>query len=179
VFWFAIIGGLFYSEMTAQQAVENMNNKNAQRRKDTVVLVTGGSGTLGRAVKRESLERAKHHEEKWIFADMKEGDLRQDFETRRLFYRHHPTHVLHLAALSTAVSDGDATNPVDAFRDNMMMNDNLMEAAKDMVSHHRINVGFSSTDPCPSCDWPYAASQGSIDHISRGIPAATKAFGNG
>ena len=54
---------------------------------------------------------------------------REDFETRRLFYRHRPTHVLHLAALSTTVKDGKF--PVDSFRDNILMNDNIMECAKE------------------------------------------------
>jgi hypothetical protein len=148
VFWFTIIGGLFISEMTVQQ---NAEHANTLKRTDTVVLVTGGSGTLGRAIYRESQNRAKEHKEKcvhkkhlwaffdcfvlrrWIFTDIKDGDLRQDFETRRLFIRHRPTHVLHLAALSTAVKDGDILNPVDAFRDNAMMNDNVMEISMQMV----------------------------------------------
>ena len=40
-----------------------------------VVLVTGGSGMVGRAL-QETIEKGRTSEEKWIFASMKDADLR-------------------------------------------------------------------------------------------------------
>jgi hypothetical protein len=64
VFAFTMIGGLFYSELM-QQTEENMN-QNIRRRTDTVVLVTGGTGTLGRAVHRVSRQRGHQHKERCV-----------------------------------------------------------------------------------------------------------------
>jgi hypothetical protein len=64
VFAFTMIGGLFYSEMMAQTE-ENMN-QHMRRRTDTVVLVTGGTGTIGRAVHREITKSRHRHKERCV-----------------------------------------------------------------------------------------------------------------
>ena len=58
------------------------------------VLVTGGSGLVGKA-----LQKVVGHAENWIFLSSKDGDLRSLQDTRRLFEIHRPTHVIHLAAI--------------------------------------------------------------------------------
>lgn len=58
------------------------------------VLVTGGSGLVGKAI-----EKVVGGAENWIFLSSQDGDLRSLKDTRRLFEIHQPTHVVHLAAI--------------------------------------------------------------------------------
>ncbi|KAH9090099.1 hypothetical protein Ae201684P_014852 [Aphanomyces euteiches] len=62
-----------------------------------VILVTGGSGLVGQAVQVEAAT-ADPTQEKWIFVSSKDANLTDPVETRALFEKHRPTHVLHLAA---------------------------------------------------------------------------------
>jgi FlaA1/EpsC-like NDP-sugar epimerase len=90
-----------------------------------VVLVTGGTGLVGQAIKHiietepEGSRFGKQPGETWIFASSSEGDLRwvsmstaprymfhsiadrDASQTRQLFEKYKPTHVIHLAALGT------------------------------------------------------------------------------
>ena len=64
------------------------------------VLVTGGTGLIGRAVEKVVFDTAKcHGAESWIFLSSKEVDLKDKEATNAYFRRHKPTHVLHLAAV--------------------------------------------------------------------------------
>lgn len=65
----------------------------------TVVLVTGGSGLVGQAIK-DFVEEEAHKKagETWIFLSSKEGDLRDRKATEAVFEKYQPTHVIHLAA---------------------------------------------------------------------------------
>lgn len=64
---------------------------------EKVVLVTGGTGLVGKAV-----EYITQHEgaeaERWVFVGSKDADLLNLESTKALFDRVKPTHVLHLAA---------------------------------------------------------------------------------
>ncbi|KAK3720319.1 hypothetical protein QZH41_020399, partial [Actinostola sp. cb2023] len=63
------------------------------------VVVTGGSGLVGRAIKKVVEAEESRPNEEWIFLSSKDGDL-TDFEsTKALFEKHKPTHVIHLAAM--------------------------------------------------------------------------------
>lgn len=65
----------------------------------TVVLVTGGSGLVGQAIKEFVEEEGNKKEgETWIFLSSKEGDLRDRKSTVAVFEKYQPTHVIHLAA---------------------------------------------------------------------------------
>ncbi len=64
--------------------------------KEVVVLVTGGSGLVGQAVRE--VVQVDSRGETWVFARSKDADLTNMEETRALFKRVQPTHVLHLAA---------------------------------------------------------------------------------
>jgi GDP-L-fucose synthase len=90
---------------------------------NTVVLVTGGTGLVGSAIKHiietepVGSRFGKREGETWIFASSKDGDLkfvrlaafaesffanapRRDMaQSRALFDKYKPTHVIHLAAL--------------------------------------------------------------------------------
>ena len=65
----------------------------------TLVLVTGGTGLIGQAVKKVVADEAKEHGENWIFLSSKDVDLRDTAATYEYFRQLKPTHVLHLAAL--------------------------------------------------------------------------------
>ena len=63
------------------------------------VLVTGGSGTVGVAIKHLlNGNPALKRERRWVFAGSKDGDLTNFASTRNLFDTYKPTHVIHLAA---------------------------------------------------------------------------------
>ncbi|KAJ2933335.1 hypothetical protein H1R20_g3749, partial [Candolleomyces eurysporus] len=70
-----------------------------------VILVTGGTGLVGKAIKHivetepEGSRFGKLPGEKWVFASSSEGDLRDPAQTRALYEKYKPTHVIHLAAL--------------------------------------------------------------------------------
>merc|ERR1719438_131515 len=63
----------------------------------SVILVTGGSGLVGQAIK-DYTDLNSQSNEKWIFLSSKDGDLRDRKETEAIFLKHKPTHVIHLAA---------------------------------------------------------------------------------
>ncbi|EFN65236.1 Probable GDP-L-fucose synthetase [Camponotus floridanus] len=77
-----------------------------------IILVTGGSGLVGRAI-QSVIEHDRREDEKWIFVGSKDADLCDKESTRKLFDQHRPTHVIHLAAM----------------RNNVHMNDNVLHTA--------------------------------------------------
>lgn len=63
-----------------------------------VILVTGGSGLVGKAL-QEVVSHLSLDSEQWYFASSKDADLTNREETKQqLFERVRPTHVIHLAA---------------------------------------------------------------------------------
>lgn len=51
-------------------------------------------------------------------------------DTRAIFERHRPTHVLHLAAGVGGLFK-NMRQPADLFRDNVLMNDNILQCARE------------------------------------------------
>lgn len=90
------------------------------------VLVTGGSGMVGKAV--ESVVKEDGIQGEWRFLSSKEADLRDPEATRALFQTERPTHVLHLAAKVGGLYANMAGN-LDFFRENMAINDNVLASA--------------------------------------------------
>ena len=67
----------------------------AGERKQSVVLVTGGSGLVGKAI--ENIIREENNaDETWIFASSKDGDLRDKDQTKAMFEKYKPTHCIHV-----------------------------------------------------------------------------------
>ncbi|KAF8352047.1 hypothetical protein F5887DRAFT_933714 [Amanita rubescens] len=70
-----------------------------------VILVTGGRGLVGKAIEHvintepEGSRFGKKPGETWIFVGSADGDLINPEQTRKLFDKYKPTHVIHLAAL--------------------------------------------------------------------------------
>ena len=103
------------------------------------VIVTGGSGLIGKAIKSlisfvhsltsvesEFLRQAKDYE--WVFLSSKDGDLRSLEVTRSIFQKHRPRYVIHLAARVGGLYRNMAEK-VAMYEDNMAMNHNVIKVA--------------------------------------------------
>lgn len=95
-----------------------------------VVMVTGGSGLVGKAIERVINDEQKSNptrfdNEEWIFLSSKDADLRDFEETKALFEKHHPTHVIHLAAFVGGLYR-NMKFPVEFWQHNISMNENIM-----------------------------------------------------
>jgi GDP-L-fucose synthase len=90
------------------------------------VLVTGGTGLIGRALFSEVPREAS---KQWYFASSGDADLRDMKQVLNLFERIQPTHVIHLAAKVGGLFS-NMKYKVEFYRDNIQMNDNIMEASR-------------------------------------------------
>jgi len=100
----------------------------------TVVLVTGGTGLVGAAL-RHVIETepvgskyGKQPNETWIFASSADGDLRDPAQTLKLYEKYKPTHVIHLAALVGGLFK-NMKYKLTFLRDNILINDNVLHAS--------------------------------------------------
>lgn len=99
-----------------------------------VILVTGGTGLVGKAIEHvistepEGSRFGKKKGETWIFASSAEADLRNSEQTRRLFEKHRPTHVIHLAALVGGLFKNMECK-LTFLRDNILINDNVLHTS--------------------------------------------------
>ncbi|KAJ7056962.1 hypothetical protein C8F01DRAFT_1152876 [Mycena amicta] len=99
-----------------------------------VVLVTGGSGLIGKALQHiietepVGSRFGKLPDETWIFASSSEADLRDPAQTLKLYEKYKPTHVIHLAALVGGLFK-NMKYKLTFLRDNMLMNDNILHAS--------------------------------------------------
>ncbi|XP_019768105.1 GDP-L-fucose synthase [Dendroctonus ponderosae] len=89
-----------------------------------VILVTGGSGLVGKAI-QTVLESDAKGDEKWIFVGSKDADLCDLNSTKALFEKHQPTHVIHLAAMVGGLFHNMSHN-LDFLMNNIHMNDNVL-----------------------------------------------------
>jgi GDP-L-fucose synthase len=97
-----------------------------------IILVTGGTGLVGKGIEfvinsePSGSRYGKRDNESWIFASSSEADLRDLGQTRKLFDKYKPTHVIHLAAVVGGLfknMNGNAT----MLRDNILINDNVLQ----------------------------------------------------
>uniref|UniRef100_A0A6P7G917 GDP-L-fucose synthase n=1 Tax=Diabrotica virgifera virgifera TaxID=50390 RepID=A0A6P7G917_DIAVI len=101
--------------------------------KNKVILVTGGTGLVGSAIK-EIIQLEKRTDETWVFLSSKDGDLCDYNETKKIFEKHQPTHVIHLAAM------------VGGLFHNMSHNLDFLVSAETYVHNgppHPSNFGYS------------------------------------
>lgn len=87
------------------------------------VLVTGGSGLVGKA-----LQQVVGHADNWTFLSSADGDLRSLQATQEIFERYKPTHVIHLAAIVGGLFHNMAAG-ADFFDGNMRMALNVYKCA--------------------------------------------------
>ncbi|XP_056122407.1 GDP-L-fucose synthase-like [Rhinichthys klamathensis goyatoka] len=92
------------------------------------VLVTGGSGLVGRAIERVVKEGEGREGEEWVFLSSKDANLMSPEETRSVFQKHRPTHVIHLAAMVGGLYKNMRQN-LDFWRNNVFVNDNVLQTA--------------------------------------------------
>ncbi|CAG5103091.1 Similar to Gmer: Probable GDP-L-fucose synthase (Drosophila melanogaster) [Cotesia congregata] len=92
-----------------------------------IILVTGGTGLIGKAIENIVNEDKKDNEE-WIFVGSKEADLCDKKSTEQLFEKYKPTHVIHLAAMVGGLFHNMAHN-LDFLRNNLHINDNVLQTA--------------------------------------------------
>ncbi|KAM4629479.1 GDP-L-fucose synthase-like [Polymixia lowei] len=96
------------------------------------VLVTGGSGLVGRAIQHVVKEEEGSREgEEWIFLSSKDANLMNMEETRAVFQKHQPTHVIHLAAMVGGLFKNMRVN-LDFWRNNVYINDNVLQASHEV-----------------------------------------------
>ncbi|XP_042212036.1 GDP-L-fucose synthase-like [Homarus americanus] len=97
---------------------------------EMVVVVTGGTGLVGQAI-HTVVEQNSRSNEKWIFLSSKDADLKSATETRAVFEKHRPSHVIHLAAMVGGLYRNMKYN-CDFLRFNQLMNDNVLETCKEL-----------------------------------------------
>lgn len=97
---------------------------------DRRFLVTGGTGLVGKAIE-EVVEEEKPANEKWIFIGTKDADLTDYNETKKVFDRYRPTHVIHLAAMVGGLYR-NLRNNLHFFRVNMQINDNVLAVSHEL-----------------------------------------------
>eukprot|EP00746_Dinoflagellata_sp_MGD_P018240 gnl/MRDRNA2_/MRDRNA2_142298_c0_seq1.p1 gnl/MRDRNA2_/MRDRNA2_142298_c0~~gnl/MRDRNA2_/MRDRNA2_142298_c0_seq1.p1 ORF type:complete len:787 (-),score=131.86 gnl/MRDRNA2_/MRDRNA2_142298_c0_seq1:50-2410(-) len=97
-------------------------------RKQRVILVTGGTGVVGQALKAFSADPKvfpNPEADRFIFLGSADGDLCDLAETKRIFNKHKPTHVIHLA-VKLAGSHEMKTQPFSVLSSNLLMNENVL-----------------------------------------------------
>jgi len=146
------------------------------------VLVTGGSGLVGQAVRMMVEEDPNENVENWIFLSSKDGDLREMSACKKIFEEHKPTHVLHLAAFVGGLYR-NMKYPVDFWNHNVNMNQNVMKCSFDsnvqkLVSclstcifpdktTYPINEDMIHQGPPHNSNEPYAYAKRMIDVMNR------------
>ncbi|KAI0718563.1 epimerase-domain-containing protein [Cerioporus squamosus] len=98
------------------------------------VLVTGGTGLVGQGIKYvidtepANSPFGKQDGEEWFFVGSSEADLRNAEQTKKLFEKYRPTHVIHLGALVGGLFI-NMQRKLDFLRDNILINDNVLHNA--------------------------------------------------
>nr|SVE73061.1 EOG090X09NN [Ceriodaphnia reticulata] len=110
-----------------------------------VILVTGGSGLVGQAIRQVS-EQDPKEDETFVFLSSKEADLKDPVATQKVFEKYHPTHVIHLAAMVGGLFHNMQHN-LDFLRNNILINDNVL--------HNSYKLGVKKVISCMStCIFP-------------------------
>ncbi|GMH48424.1 hypothetical protein TrLO_g4537 [Triparma laevis f. longispina] len=95
-----------------------------------VVLVTGGTGLVGSAIKDFVENKGGAADgESWVFLGSKDGDLKDRPAVDAIFEKYKPTHVIHLAAKVGGLF-ANMAQKVEFYRENIAMNDNVMECSR-------------------------------------------------
>lgn len=89
-----------------------------------VVLVTGGSGLVGSAIK-EQVQSAGDDGRRFVFLSSKDGDLKSPQAVQRIFWEHRPESVIHLAANVGGLYKNMNHN-LSMYTDNLAINQNVL-----------------------------------------------------
>ncbi|KAJ8389032.1 hypothetical protein AAFF_G00124290 [Aldrovandia affinis] len=148
------------------------------------VLVTGGTGLVGRAIERVVREEGSGQEgEQWTFLSSQDADLTNAAETRAVFEKHRPTHVIHLAAMVGGLFRNMREN-LEFWRNNVHINDNVLQTAHEMdvvkvvsclstcifpdKTSYPINEGMIHNGPPHDSNSGYSYAKRMIDVQNRG-----------
>jgi GDP-L-fucose synthase len=93
-----------------------------------VVLITGGTGLVGSAIKTEITAHNLEFDNKFIFISSKDYDLSDFATTCTMFETYKPTYVIHLAACVGGLYK-NMNNKVDMFEKNLSINFNVVKCA--------------------------------------------------
>jgi len=102
-----------------------MTESPKRQKKSDVVLVTGGAGLVGRAIKQCVEDQGLDKINTYVWLSSKDGDLRSKADTEAIFSKYEPTKVIHLAARVGGLFANMADN-LGFFEDNMNMNNNVI-----------------------------------------------------
>ncbi|XP_050391985.1 GDP-L-fucose synthase [Patella vulgata] len=97
----------------------------------SVILVTGGTGLVGKAIEKVVNDGEKKENEEWIFVSSKDADLTNREQTEAMFEKYKPTHVIHLAAMVGGLFRNLKYN-LDFLRLNTIINDNVLNISYKM-----------------------------------------------
>lgn len=92
------------------------------------ILVTGGTGLVGMGIQKVVETEEKNDEEEWVFLGSKDANLLNYEETKKVFEREKPTHVIHLAAMVGGLFSNLKYN-LDFLRNNIKINDNVLQVS--------------------------------------------------
>lgn len=117
---------------------------------------------VGRALK-EFADSQENEKEEWIFLGSSDGDLRNLDQTRAIFKKHCPTHVIHLAAL---IMDGHkmAASKVELWEYNNKMNENILKVCREFNVQKLVSCLSSFAYPL---ELPAVADE---DAMHKGLP---------
>jgi len=91
------------------------------------ILVTGGTGLVGSAIKKISIN---YEEYNFIFISSKQYDLIKIEDTIKMYETYKPTYIIHLAACVGGLFK-NMNNKVEMFEKNLMINYNVIKCAHD------------------------------------------------
>jgi GDP-L-fucose synthase len=133
------------------------------------IVVTGGHGFLGGRI-RDALAHAVEGGPCTIWTPTRdELDLCDASATHRHLTRYRPDLIIHCAARVGGIG-ANRDEPVDMFRDNMLMGMNVLEAARRAAVPKVVLVGTT-------CSYPHALTGSAFieEHLYDGFPEATNA----
>jgi GDP-L-fucose synthase len=113
------------------------------------ILVTGGTGLVGKGIEAAvKASDGKYDNDQFFFISSKEGNLTKYEDTKAVFEKYKPTHVIHLAAMVGGLFK-NLDNNLQFFRENMAMNDNVLACCKEFkvkvsTSHRLTSVRFKN-----------------------------------
>lgn len=115
-----------------------------ERMSTEVVLVTGGTGLVGKAIEAVvAANSQKYSRYTFVFVSSKDADLSNAEQTRALFERVVPQYVIHLAAMVGGLFR-NMNNNLDFLRVNMAINDNVLR----MCHETRVRKCVSCLSTC-------------------------------
>ena len=95
-----------------------------------IILVTGGHGLIGNAIKKVCKEYHSHDDHKFIFVGSKDFNLISMEQTIQMFQTYKPHIVIHLAACVGGLYK-NMNNKIDMLEQNVMMNYNVVKCSHD------------------------------------------------